>query len=86
MAQALKAAGIDEEDSADAREEASEGAWAAALRFAARKRIGPYAAQEPDRAGRERAFAAMLRAGHRSEFVRRIINARPGAIPEMEKL
>ena len=86
MAQALKAAGIDEADSADAREEASEGAWAAALRFAKRKRIGPYAPQEPDRAGRERAYAAMLRAGHRGEFVRRIIKAGPGEIPEMDKL
>lgn len=86
VAQALKAAGIDEEDSADARDEASEGAWTAALRFAERKRIGPYAPQEPDRAGRERAYAAMLRAGHRAEFVRRIIKAGPGEIPEMDKL
>ena len=86
VAQALKAAGIGDEDAADAREEASDGAWAAALRFAERKRIGPYAAQEADRQGRERAFAAMIRAGHRIEFVRRLINARPGEIPEMDKL
>ena len=86
VAQALQAAGIGEEDAAEAREEASDGAWAAALRFAERKRIGPYAAAEADRAARERAFGAMVRAGHRIEFVRRILNAPPGVIPEMDKL
>jgi regulatory protein len=86
VAQALKAAGIGEEDGADAREEASEGAWAAALRFAERRRIGPYGAEQVDRAARQRAFGAMVRAGHRTEYVRRILNASPGEIPEMDKL
>lgn len=84
--QALKAAGIAEEDAAGVREEASGGAWAAALRFAERRRIGPYAAAEADRPARERAFAAMVRAGHRIEFVRRLLNARPGEIPELDNL
>jgi regulatory protein len=86
VAQALKAAGIGEEDGADAREEASEGAWAAALRFAERRRIGPYGEEQVDRAARQRAFGAMVRAGHRTEYVRRILNASPGEIPEMDKL
>jgi len=86
VAQALKAAGIGEEDAADVREQASDGAWAAALRFAERRRIGPYAAQEADRPARERAFAAMVRAGHRIEYVRQLLNARPGEIPELDNL
>jgi len=84
--QALKAAGIGDENAAEAREQASGSAWAAALRFAERKRIGPYAAETPDRPARERAFASMVRAGHRSDHVRRLLNARPGEIPELDNL
>ncbi len=84
--QALKAAGIGEEDSSEAREQAGDGAWAAALRFAERRRIGPYAEEEPDRAARQRAFAAMVRAGHRMDFVREILNAPPGTAPEKHEL
>ncbi len=82
--QALKAAGIGDEDAAEAREQTSGTAWAAALRFAERKRIGPFADQAVDRHGRERAFAAMLRAGHRMDLVRRVVNASPGEIPELD--
>ena len=82
--QALKAAGIDDEDASEAREQTSGAAWAAALRFAERKRIGPYAAEVADRQVREKAFAAMLRAGHRMDLVRRVINASPGEIPELD--
>jgi regulatory protein len=82
--QALRAAGIDEEDGAAAREQARDGAWAAALRFATRKRIGPFAAERPDRPGREKALAAMLRAGHPLTLARRLVDARPGAVPEEE--
>ena len=63
-AQALRAAGIGEEDGAEAREAAEAGAWEAALRFAERRKIGPFAAADADRPAREKAFAAMLRAGH----------------------
>ncbi len=79
--QALKIAGIGEEDAAPARAAAEDGAWEAALRFAQRKRIGPYAAEPLDRPARERAFAAMLRAGHQMDTVRRVLDARPGEIP-----
>ena len=78
---ALRAAGIGEEDGAEAREIARESAWEAALRFAERRKIGPFAAVEQDRPAREKAFAAMLRAGHPSALARRIIAARPGEIP-----
>jgi regulatory protein len=87
VAQALKAAGIGDEDMAPAREEAESGAMGAALRFARRRRIGPYA-DAPlanDRAGRDarqKAAAAMLRAGHSLDIVRRILDASPGEVPD----
>lgn len=81
---ALKIAGIAEEDGAAAREQARDGAWEAALRFARRKRIGPFAAELPERPAREKAMAAMLRAGHPLELVRRLVNASPGHIPEQD--
>ena len=82
--EALAAAGISADDAAEARDQAREGAWAAALRFAQRRRIGPFAAAEADRAGREKAIATMLRAGHPLELARRIVTARPGVIPESD--
>jgi regulatory protein len=82
VAQALAAAGIAREDAETARDQLRPNAVAAALRFAERRRIGPFAPTSPDRAGRQRAFAAMLRAGHPVELVKRILDARPGEIPE----
>jgi regulatory protein len=81
VGEALRAAGIGEEDGAEAREVAEEGAWDAALRFAERRKIGPFSTSEADRAAREKAYAAMLRAGHPPQFARRIVAARPGEIP-----
>jgi regulatory protein len=83
--QALRAAGIEEEDGAAARESAGEQAWAAALRFAQRRRIGPFAGEMPDRPGREKALAAMLRAGHPLDLARRLVAARPGEVPDGEE-
>ncbi|HEX8217404.1 MAG TPA: RecX family transcriptional regulator, partial [Allosphingosinicella sp.] len=57
--QALAAAGIDEEDAVDAREQARAAAWASALRFAEKRRIGPFAEHESDRPSRDKAMAAM---------------------------
>ena len=84
IGEAMRAAGIGEEDSSEAREMARENAWSAALRFAERRRIGPFAAVEPDRPQREKAVAAMLRAGHPLGLARRIAAARPGEIPEAD--
>lgn len=87
VAQALRAAGISEGDGAAAREETERQAEAAALRFARRRRLGPYAEAPPanDHEGREarqKAAAAMLRAGHRLDLVRRILDASPGDVPD----
>jgi regulatory protein len=82
VAEALRAAGIGEADGEAARKESRDGAWAAALRFAERRRLGPWAREAPDWAGRQKAAAAMLRAGHPVDLVRRLLAASPGDVPE----
>lgn len=82
--QALHAAGIDPADAGEAREQARDGAWASALRFAERKRLGPYAACRADPKARDKAFAAMMRAGHSVDIARRILDAAPGHIPDSD--
>lgn len=82
----LRAAGVDEGDSAAARELAEEEAVEAALRFARRRRIGPFASARPDPKGREKALAAMVRAGHRFELARALVDCAPGEEPDCEKL
>jgi regulatory protein len=80
--QALRGAGIAEEDSVEARDISGEEALAAAHRFARRRRLGPYAPAAPDRAARDKAAAAMLRAGHRLDLVRQVLAAGPEDLPE----
>lgn len=81
---ALQAAGIEEDDRRDALTRAEEGAVAAALRFAERRRIGPYATSPLDPPSRNRALAAMIRAGHGFELARRIVDRGPGEWLETE--
>lgn len=73
---ALRHAGIEEADAAPVLEQAEARAIDAALAFARRRRIGPYAAADPDEAGRRRAFAAMVRAGHSIETVKVVLAMR----------
>lgn len=82
VALSLRAAGIRGDDLAAATESVAEEAWDAALTFARRKRIGPFAAAVPDRLGREKALSALLRAGHAMDIARRIVNAEPGTVPD----
>ena len=77
VAMALRAAGIEEEDGAPARDHARNTAEEAALRFARRKRLGPYAATPPDRRDSDKALAAMIRAGHPFDLARRILLLQP---------
>ena len=84
--QALTQAGIGEEDSGDAHDLATAEALAAALRYARRKGIGPYAAGKPDPRGRERAIAAMIRAGHGFGLARAIVDRGPGEIPDGDEI
>jgi regulatory protein len=84
LGQTLGALGISEADADGARRQAEEDAWRTALRFAERRRFGPYALDVPDEAARRRAFGAMIRAGHALEHVRRILDAPPGIVPEVD--
>lgn len=84
--QTLRAAGIDEEDGQAARELAADEAASAALRFARRKRIGPFAESVLDRPAREKALAAMIRAGHGFEIAKAVVNAEPGSEIDLDEL
>lgn len=84
--QSLRMAGVDEEDGAEAHELAAEEAASAALRFAKRRRIGPFSANIPERKERERALAAMIRAGHSFELARRVVDAEPGSEIDLDDL
>lgn len=76
----LSAAGIGEAD----RNEAKAGfdAAAAAMRFAERKRLGPFGLSAPDPKLRDKQLGAMLRAGHSFDHARRIIDCEPGEMPD----
>ena len=84
--QALAQAGIGEEQAVAAQDLAEGQAVEAALKFARRRAIGPFAASAPDRVQRERALAAMIRAGHRFALARAIIDLKPGENPDYEEL
>lgn len=73
-----RVAGIGEDDVAALEPAVADAALAAALTFARRKRIGPFAEAVADRDQRQRQIAAMLRAGHNLELARRIVAASPG--------
>jgi regulatory protein len=80
LVEKLRVAGVDEEDGRAAREHADAEAVSAALRFAERRRIGPFAPVKPtDPRERERALAAMVRAGHGFALARAILALAPGA-------
>ena len=82
----LRLAGIDEADGAAARDHADAQAIDAALRFAERRRIGPFGSTEADSKQREKAIAAMVRAGHPFGLARAIAALRPGTSVDVEGL
>jgi regulatory protein len=82
----LRLAGIDEEDGAAARAHADAAAVDAVLRFARRRRIGPFAPSEPGLRQREKAIAAMVRAGHSFGLSRVIADMPAGAEVDMNQL
>lgn len=75
---ALRAAGIDADTAGNLRERIDDDAEAAALRFARRRRIGPYAdlppGSTPDPAQKRRWIAAMARAGHPIDLVLKLLD------------
>jgi regulatory protein len=76
---ALRAAGIDPELAGRPGEDGAGDAERAAMRYARRRRIGPFAAAAPDPADRRRWIAAMARAGHPLDLVLRVLG---GEAPE----
>ena len=77
--QKLQLAGISEEDGMAAHDHADAQAVESALRFAERRRIGPFAAAVADPKQRQRAIAAMIRAGHSFALARTIADLAPGS-------
>lgn len=87
LAQSLRAAGISDEDSADAFDQAEAAAIEAVVRFAKRRRLGPFAmakAQLPR--DREKAIGALIRGGHSIDLARLIIGLDPEREPDVESL
>ena len=81
----LYQARITEDDAAEARDIAVQNRWSAAVRYAEKKRLGPFA--QPDSsvkdrikaaAAHQKALAAFLRAGHGFADAQRLLAMKPG--------
>lgn len=70
----LRHAGIGGEAAATISHLEGDEALASAMRFAKRKRIGPFGMPTTDPKLRNRAFAAMIRAGHTFEIARTVLD------------
>ena len=77
--QRLRVAGVQDDDRAEADAHADAEAVGAALRFAERRRLGPFASSAPDPRLREKWIAAMVRAGHGFGIAREIAWLAPGS-------
>ena len=80
IGQALQAAGVGEDDRSGA-EGTEHAARLAALAYARRRRLGPDGAPT-DRPGREKQLGALLRAGHRGDLARAVLDAHDAAAAE----
>lgn len=78
VAQALRHAGITEQDGASAYKDICEKSDESALIFAKRKRIGPFSKELSDKSQREKQIASMVRAGHDFAIARKIVHMSPG--------
>jgi regulatory protein len=87
VVQALHVAGISDEDGEAARGYADAEAVGAALRFAERRKIGPFAGPaRGDARERQKALAAMTRAGHGFGLARAIVDLPAGGEVDHEEL
>jgi len=87
VVQSLRVAGVEDADGEAARDHAENEAVDAALHFARRRRIGPFAASEArDPKDREKALAAMVRAGHSFGLAREIVGLAPGSAIDLAEL
>jgi regulatory protein len=74
----MRAKGISEINSIEARTLAESERWQAADRFAKRKRIGPYATLIAPPELQQKQLQAFLRAGHGFEIAKKFVRAEPG--------
>jgi regulatory protein len=81
----LRAKGISESDSVEARELAEAERWQAADRFAKRKRIGPYAVMASPPELQQKQLQAFLRSGHSFEIAKKFVSAEPGEVLEFDE-
>ena len=81
VAGALRQAGVAGEDAEAIAPGVEERAFDAAVAFARRRRIGPFADVPADRPTREKHIAAMLRGGHPVALSRAIASMNPGDDP-----
>jgi regulatory protein len=86
LSQKLRLAGVEDADGDAASEHADNQAVEAVLRFAERRRIGPFAPESVDRSVREKWIAAMIRAGHSFALARGIATLEPGAAIDFDEL
>ena len=87
LVEKLRSAGVEEQDGTAARDHSDQEGVASALRYAERRRIGPFAIAAPaDRQQREKAIAAMVRAGHSFPLARKIATMAPGAPVDGDEL
>lgn len=78
VAGALHHAGLSVDDSEAIAPAIADRAVDAALTYARKRRIGPFANQPADRPLREKQIGAMIRAGHDFTLSRKIVSAPPG--------
>ncbi|WP_375398055.1 regulatory protein RecX [uncultured Sphingomonas sp.] len=85
IAGALRHAGLDRDDADAIMPAIAARAMEAALAFARRRRIGPFAVEAPDHALRDKHMAAMLRGGHAPALARRVVAMAPGDDPTLDE-
>lgn len=77
IGEALRHAGLDQDDTADLAPMIADNSINSALAFARRKRIGPFAQEAADRPLQQKQLGAMLRAGHALDLSRVIVRMAP---------
>lgn len=84
VSQALYQAGIEEGDDRQALDLSEAKKWDAALTYARKKSIGPFAQQQADQDKCRKQLQAFLRAGHDFDIASRFVFAKPGDDVEVE--
>lgn len=84
VTQALYQAGIEEGDDREALDLSDEKKWDAALTYARKKSVGPFAHEQADQDKCRKQLQAFLRAGHGFDIASRFVFAKPGEEIEVD--